>query len=93
MGFTASGKGGPVAWSADSARVAGTCKEVARVWSVSTGKCLHELTGHEFCFELVWNDGSGGGDGETLASGGSEGGVRVWDASSGACRRILTHKQ
>ncbi len=52
---------------------------VIRVWSLETGKVIHELEGPpEGSWSIAWAP-----DGKRLASGGEDGIVRIWDRDSG----------
>src|SRR5205807_636394 len=51
----------------------------AGVWEVATGKPLFRLEGHEGAVRTV----AYSPDGKTLATGGADGTLRLWDAANG----------
>ena len=71
---------GPFAWSADSSRIAsGNNGNVIRIWDVSTGMVVKQLTGHSLKVRaLAWSP-----DGSRLASGSSDHYLKVWDLTTG----------
>lgn len=80
---------GNAAWSPDKSLFASLDGEdhVARVWDGQTGKLVARLRGHRNpIHELAWlpEDAT-----VATASGGYDLSVRVWDARSGRCRRLL----
>ncbi|BGO91226.1 hypothetical protein NBRC10512_001289 [Rhodotorula toruloides] len=65
--------------------VSGGCDRSVRVWDVSTGLCIHTLTGHTStvrCLRVL--------DGRPIAvSGSRDGSVRVWDIDRGESVHVL----
>ncbi|BGP24265.1 hypothetical protein JCM10295v2_003175 [Rhodotorula toruloides] len=65
--------------------VSGGCDRSVRVWDVSTGLCIHTLTGHTStvrCLRVL--------DGRPIAvSGSRDGSVRVWDIDKGESVHVL----
>ncbi|KWU42230.1 WD40 repeat-like protein, partial [Rhodotorula sp. JG-1b] len=73
-------------WGQDGAvLVSGGCDRTVRVWDVSTGYCIHTLTGHTStvrCLRVL--------DSRPLAiSGSRDGTVRVWDIDKGEAVHVL----
>jgi WD40 repeat protein len=92
---------GSVAFSPDGATVAsGSSDGTVRVWDTATGDRRHTLTGHTSAVQsVVYSppppgtspDADPGAPPEiVLASGNSDGTVRIWDTASGDCRHTLT---
>jgi WD40 repeat protein len=68
-------------WDAENKREV----ETVRLWDATTGQERALFKGHTGHVESV----AFGGDGKTLASGGSDGAVRLWDVAAGQERATL----
>jgi eukaryotic-like serine/threonine-protein kinase len=65
--------------------VPGTDSQVVRLWSLQTGRILHDLAGHTSgIFDVTFSS-----DGRELASASGDGTVRVWDHHTGQPRHVL----
>ncbi|VDO98350.1 unnamed protein product [Soboliphyme baturini] len=65
--------------------VSGSDDDTLRIWSVSTGRCLHCLTGH---VGGVWSSQMSD-DGSRVASGSTDRTVKIWDTETGQCVHTL----
>ena len=66
--------------------LASTCQEYKIcIWTVASGECAHELGGHShYIYALAFtNDDTG------LISGGSDGRIILWDATTGSSLKKL----
>jgi len=77
--------------------ISGSRDTTIRVWDLRTGKTIHSLAGHSDWLKTLWYNGAGsggtmatGGDANTLASGGCDGVVKVWDINDGRCLSTFT---
>ncbi len=72
-----------VAWSPDGEQLVsadwGLELKTLKIWNADSGECTSTLSGHE---EVVWS-AAWSPDGQRIASGGTEGKVMIWDATSG----------
>ena len=64
-----------------------TASEIARVWDTTTGRLMAELKGHTGAIAAEGFDPAG----KRVVTGSWDGTVRIWDASTGALLRTLTH--
>ncbi|MFY1689469.1 protein kinase domain-containing protein [Plantactinospora sp. WMMB782] len=75
----------PFALSADGRLAAVTFRDrELRLWSLESGRVVHQLRGHEGPVRSV----SLSADGQVLVSADEVGQVRVWDTGSGRCTRV-----
>jgi WD40 repeat protein len=76
-----------LAFSPDGSKLAAACGDGhLRVFNVSTGAVIHNLTAHSIqAFTVAWSP-----DESTLASGGSDNTARLWDAATGDLLHTLT---
>ncbi|MBF2027603.1 MAG: caspase family protein [Oscillatoriales cyanobacterium C42_A2020_001] len=77
-----------LAFSQDGQKLVGIgVDKVLRVWDVSSGQLLHQLTGHEALVEHVHFSPSG----KQIISASWDRTARIWDTDSGALIRTLSH--
>ncbi|HWU36073.1 MAG TPA: WD40 repeat domain-containing protein, partial [Candidatus Acidoferrum sp.] len=79
--------GNTLAFSPDGKWLAGVAgQQAANIWDVSTGKLLHNLTGHtQDVISVTFSP-----DGKLVVTGGGEGDVKIWEAASGKELQTLT---
>jgi serine/threonine protein kinase len=75
-----------LAWSPDGKRLASSGGEEAAVWDAEKGEIVHTLRGHKGTVTCVTFTT----DGTRVASGGTDGSVRLWKARDGAGAGVLT---
>ncbi|MBE9137813.1 hypothetical protein IQ254_11520 [Nodosilinea sp. LEGE 07088] len=69
-----------------------------RVWDVATGDCLRVCEGHQHLVSSLAFSADGGaiapqGRSLTIATGSQDQTVRIWDAKTGDCLRVLIAKR
>ncbi len=76
-----------LAWASDGSTLAAACDDGhVHVYDAAGGQLIVDLAGHAGCVLAV----SASPDRTTLATGGADATVRVWDARTGACAQKLS---
>ncbi|BAZ40246.1 WD-40 repeat-containing protein [Calothrix sp. NIES-4101] len=70
-------------WSPDSKKIASTSVTGTFIWDVSTGKKLQEFPGL-YVASAVWSP-----DGKSIAMGGQEQNIKIWDVTTGKLLKTL----
>jgi WD40 repeat protein len=88
-----------VAFSPDGTRLASAAHDhTVRIWDAQTGDCLHICKGHQHLVSSLAFSADGGaiapqGRSFTIATGSQDQTVRIWDAQTGECLRVLIAKR
>ena len=74
-----------VVFSPDGTRLATAGGDNARIWSLKTGKADATLAGKGRCLSVAWSP-----DGQTIATGYSDGSIALWD-TAGKSRKVINN--